>query len=166
MLKDILTNSRHNVAIIKKGGKDPKSALIGNLEEKLITIDAELSDLTSRLLQAQVVRIKSGFDSRKGLIGSLQNKFYTAAANESVSWHSKQIKMLINERKKVVDTLDKLKGVYWYKRIRRIFNLCFILLIGVLMAWVAVIGVITAIYALPILLCIFGVYFFMQKKVR
>ena len=166
MFKKIFIRRNRNLSIQRFDPNNSNSVTIEKVENKLVTLDKELKELTGGLLQAQVVRIRSGLDSRKGFVGTIQKNVYRKAANEAVGWHSKQISILIKERYQVEEKLDRLKGVFWYKRIKKLLSLLLLVAIGVVLTWIAILGLITAIYILPIILSILALYFIVKKQLK
>ena len=85
-------------------------------------IDRQISDLAGGILQAGMVKVRIALDNNKGFLGNIQKRVYKSAAEESVNWHTKKIRNLINEKREKQKLLDKLEGVYWFKKVKRIFS--------------------------------------------
>ena len=122
------------------------------LQKQLQKIDKEIADVTRALLEAQVVKVRSMFSSNNNFIQEIQQKMVQSTVNNSFIWHQRKLLELNKEKSLLQNKLDRLTGQLWPKRFKKIFLWIllvssFIVVIGVLLM-----GLIAAIYFLPILI--------------
>ena len=134
------------------------------LQQKLNIIDQKLSKVASELLEAQTVSLRSRFSSNVGLFNSLRKQWVTSAANESAQWHKDRLIALRKERKQIQTELDKVSGNFWTNRIKTWAYIAITFCIICFFVWVLFLGLITAIYFLPIWGSILFIYLFLKKN--
>ncbi len=151
-------------ALAKIDNLTTKEICILNLQKNIQEIDKEIANLASGIFEASLVKFRIAFDNNRGILGNLQKRIYSSAAEQSVSWHSHKLTSLIKERKEKKKKLEKIQGVYWFKKIKKLFALTLIGLGLLILGWIAILGLVTAIYLLPIWLSIVFVAWYIQKK--
>ena len=96
------------------------------IKHQIIEIDKEISDNSKALVEAQIVKIRSTFLKSNNFIEKIGENLYKEKLEKSINWHQKQIKELYFMRKKLQINLEKLKGVFWLNRIKRLLAIVFI----------------------------------------
>ena len=143
----------------------PKSFDIQNqIKVKILKIDKKISENTSALMEAQIVKFRSNFSRSNNLFDDLGKSFYKTKLEDSINWHQRQLKELYLERKELKVKLEKIQGIFWLSRIKRFLTN---LLIGILFLFSLLIfisGFMIIIYSLPLILLIIVGYLFITKK--
>ena len=127
-------------------------------------IDQKISENSKALIEAQIVKLRSTFFSSNNLIEQLSKNVYKKKLEESINWHQRQLKELYIKRRELETTLEKLKGVFWLNRIKRLLK---ILLIGIfifLSLLVLLSGFMIIIYLMPIIIIILLGYLVSTKN--
>ena len=138
------------LAIQVKENLCTKDELIQDLKQSIYLIDKKLIDRTQKLVEAQMVGLKSVFSQNNNLFSGIQKNFYSAAAQNTADWYRKEIRDLRIERKFLQERLDKTLGKYWLKKILKIITITFMLCLAILIIWIILLGILTTFYLLPI----------------
>ena len=127
-----------------------------NLEDQvkneIIEIDKRISKDSKALIEAQIVKLRSTFSKSNNFIEKLGENIYKVKLEESISWHQKQLKELYSRRRELQIKLEKVKGIFWLSRIKRlliIVLLGFFILLGL---FIFLSGFMLIIYLLPVIL--------------
>ena len=127
-----------------------------NLEDQvkneIIEIDKRISKDSKALIEAQIVKLRSTFSKSNNFIEKLGENIYKVKLEESISWHQKQLKELYSRRRELQIRLEKVKGIFWLSRIKRlliIVLLGFFILLGL---FIFLSGFMLIIYLLPVIL--------------
>ena len=136
-----------------------------NIRLRLRNIDRKIAEATKALWDAQAIGMKSILSNRTDWLSNLQRNWYVSAANDSANWYKKEIKMLYQERNELQILLDKAEGKFWSNKIKRLLRLVLMGLVLCLMIWIIGLGLLTALYLLPIWACILCVYLIIKKKI-
>ena len=131
---------------------------------KIIAIDKKISENSKALMEAQIVKFRSTFSQSKNFIETIGDNVYKKKVEESINWHQKQLKELYFRRKELQITLEKLKGVFWLNRIKRLLTLIFISFLILIVLFIFLSGFMIIIYLLPLILVILVGYFLANKK--
>ena len=131
---------------------------------KIIAIDKKISENSKALMEAQIVKFRSTFSQSKNFIETIGDNVYKKKVEESINWHQKQLKELYFRRKELQITLEKLKGVFWLNRIKRLLTLIFISFLILIVLFIFLSGFMIIIYLLPLILLILVGYFLANKK--
>ena len=127
-----------------------------NLEDQvkneIIEIDKRISKDSKALIEAQIVKLRSTFSKSNNFIEKLGENIYKVKLEESISWHQKQLIELYSRRRELQIRLEKVKGIFWLSRIKRlliIVLLGFFILLGL---FIFLSGFMLSIYLLPVIL--------------
>ena len=127
-----------------------------NLEDQvkneIIEIDKRISKNSKALIEAQIVKLRSTFSKSNNFIEKLGANIYKVKLEESISWYQKQLKELYSRRRELQIKLEKVKGIFWLSRIKRlliIVLLGFFILLGL---FIFLSGFMLIIYLLPVIL--------------
>ena len=89
---------------------------------------------------------------------------YKVKLEESINWHQQKLKELYYRRKELQINLEKLKGIFWFNRIKRLLAIIFTGLFILLGIFIFLSGFMLIIYLLPIIILILLGYFIANKK--
>ena len=120
------------------------------LQDELNLIDEKIRECTKALLEAHSVQLKSLFSTNSGWLTDLRAKRYISSARESASWHSQHLIRLQKERRHITIQLEKATGKFWSNRIKRWLAYSALAAMVLIAFWVIFMGLITALYLLPI----------------
>ena len=142
-----------SLALINNYKKDTyKHQIKGKFKSELSLIDEQIKITTRNIFQAQNVTIRSYLSRPKGPFGSFQINRQYQKAQYSAKWHLNDLKNLLEKRRIVQNQYDKVKGIYWTKKI--LYGLIFILTGAFLLISTMIIGSLLIIYILPLTLII------------
>ena len=156
--------SQNNNHEIVKFNPNKKFDLQEKMKLQIIAIDEKISVNSKALMEAQIVKFRSAFSQSKNIIETIGENVYKKKIEESINWHQNQLKELYLKRKELQINLEKLKGIFWLNRIKRLLTLifiCFFILIGL---FIFLSGFMIIIYLLPLILLILIGYFLANKK--
>ena len=134
------------------------------IKHQIIQIDKKISENSKALVEAQIVKLRSTFSKSNNFIEKIGENLYKEKLEKSINWHQKQIKELFFMRKKLKINLEKLKGVFWLNRIKRLLAIIFIGFFILLVLLIFLSGFMLIIYLLPFILLILGGYIIATKK--
>ena len=136
-------------------------ALQDQINIKITSIDQEISENSKALVEAQLVKLKSTFSRSNNFIVKIGKNVYKKKLDESIYWHQKTLKELYLKRRELEIKLEKLTGIFWQNRIKRVLK---IIMIGFLILFICLSGFMIIIYSLPFFIIIFLVYWISIKK--
>ena len=154
-------NNRHEIV---KYDSNKKFDLEGEINLEIIDIDKNISENSKALMEAQIVKFRSTFSQSKNFIESIGQNVYKKKLEESIQWHQKQLKDLYIRRKELQIKLEKLKGIFWLNKIKRLLRLIFISIIVLLFLFIFLSGFMIIIYLLPFIILILTGYFLANKN--
>jgi len=154
-------NNRHEIV---KYDSNNKFDLEGEINLEIIDIDNNISENSKALMEAQIVKFRSTFSQSKNFIESIGQNVYKKKLEESIQWHQKQLKDLYIRRKELQIKLEKLKGIFWLNKIKRLLRLIFISIIVLLFLFIFLSGFMIIIYLLPFIILILTGYFLANKN--
>jgi len=131
---------------------------------KIIDIDKKISENSKALVEAQIVKLKSTFSKSNNFIEQIGKNVYKTKLEESINWHQKQLKYLYLKRRELEINLEKLKGIFWINKIKRLLNIIFIGFFIFLTLFIFFSGFMIIIYLMPLIILIFLVYFISTKR--
>ena len=134
------------------------------IKTKIIEIDLKISENSKSLIEAQIVKLRSTFSKSNNFIEKIGKNVYKTKLEESINWHQKQLKDLYLMRRALEVNLEKLQGIFWLNRIKRLLRIILIGLIVVLSLFIFLSGFILVIYLLPLIILIFLGYLISTKK--
>ena len=136
------------------------------LRDQLHHLDLQMAEIGSKLVQAEVVSFRSMLSGRPGWFADLKRRAYGSAAQHSANWHRNRLVELSSQRREIQSQLDRVTGQYWPKKIRAWLAWLLILVALIAVLIVMVMGLVMAVYLLPIWLMAIVVYWFLQGKRR
>ena len=153
-------------SIQKYRSDDFRNANIQMIQTQIDNLEEKIRLLTKDLINAQAIGIKIALSPNSNWLQSIQNRLYRNASQESVSWHKERIFLLTKERKSLIFKLERLTGRYWINRIKEwmiiFITACLILLI----IGITFMGLIAALYLLPIWASMIFLYFLFKRKIN
>ncbi len=156
------SKSKHHDIV--KYDSNKKFDLEEEINLKIIEIDKEISENSKALMEAQIVKFKSTFSQSKNLFESLGKNVYKKKLEESIQWHQKQLKSLYIRRKELQIKLEKIKGIFWVNRVKRLLSLIFISFLILLLLFIFLSGFMIIVYLLPLIILIMIGYSLSNKN--
>tara|TARA_Y100001968_G_scaffold198922_1_gene182446 strand:- start:147 stop:659 length:513 start_codon:yes stop_codon:yes gene_type:complete len=156
------SQSKHHAIV--KYDSNKKFDLEEEINLKIIEIDKEISENSKALMEAQIVKFKSTFSQSKNFFESLGKNVYKKKLEESIQWHQKQLKSLYIRRKELQIKLEKLKGIFWVNRVKRLLTLIFISFLILLLLFIFLSGFMIIVYLLPLIILIMIGYSLANKN--
>ncbi len=139
-----------------------------SLQDKIITdiveIDQKISENSKALVEAQIVKFRSAFSRPNNFIDQFGKYRYKAKLEESINWHQKQLKALYLSRRELEIKVEKLKGIFWLNRIKRLVKIILIGFLIFLCLFIFLSGFMIIIYLMPFIIFIFLVYFIFTRR--
>ena len=157
------SNRNKNYKIIKYNS-NRELELQNQINKKLIEIDQEISETSRSLLEGQIVKLRSNLSKSNNFIDRIGQNVYKTKLNESIIWHQKQLKELYIKRKDLQINLEKIKGIYWINRIKRLLAIILIVILLTLILFIFLSGFMIIIYLMPLIILIFLGYLLTSKK--
>ncbi len=136
-----------------------------DLKDQIDSLDREIYEVTQALVQAQLVRLRTSFSQNTNWLGNLQQRWYQASSRESASWHKDRLLFLQQKRRKLKYQLEHLTGAYWPNQLRRLIAIAALVIILALGIWILFMGMITALYLLPIWGSILIIYLLLKQRI-
>ncbi|WP_152557530.1 MULTISPECIES: hypothetical protein [unclassified Prochlorococcus] len=159
----MLFKRTQSYSLVKVERDEAKSSVKRTID-KIHSIDKEIEITSKAIIQAQAVRMRSFFAKDNNLLIGLQKKFTESTAATSAQWHQKQLIELYQERRELQFHLDRLTGNAWKRRLITWFRL-FLGFMGIsLIIFILFMGLIAAIYLLPIFAMIVIILFIVNKR--
>ncbi len=134
------------------------------IKHQIIEIDKKISENSKALIEAQIVKLRSTFSKSNNLLEKIGENIYKAKVEESINWHQKQLKELYLRRKRLQINLEKLQGIFWQSRIKRLLAIGLIGFFILLILFIFMSGFMLIVYLLPIILLISFSYLITNKK--
>ena len=139
---------------------------VGSLQARLESLERQIAETSRALIQAQAVSVRSMFSGSSDFLGGVQKKIVESSARNSVTWHQSRLLEMTQERRELQNQLDQLTGQIWPKRLRRWLLWAGIGAALIVAGTVFIMGVITAVYLLPIWGTLLLALFLLQRKRR
>ena len=134
------------------------------LKDQIIEIDKKISENSKALIEAQIVKFRSTFSKSNNFIEKIGENVYKLKLEESINWHQKEIKVLYCSRKELQKKLEKIQGVFWLNRIKRLIAIIFIGFLVFLGLFIFLSGFMILIYLMPLIILILLGYLITNKK--
>ena len=131
---------------------------------EILDIDQKISENSKALVEAQIVKFKSTFSRSNNFIEQIGKNVYKTKLEDSINWHQKKLKYLYLRRRELEINLEKLKGIFWINKIKRILNLILIGFFILSTLFIFLSGFMIIIYLLPLIILIFLVYLVSTKR--
>ena len=157
------SNRNKNYKLIKYNS-NRELELQNQINKKLIAIDQEISETSRSLLEGQIVKLRSNLSKSNNFIDRIGKNIYKTKLDESIIWHQKQLKELYVKRKDLQINLEKIKGIYWINRIKRLLAIVFMAIVLTLILFIFLSGFMIIIYLMPLIILIFLGYLLTSKK--
>ena len=163
-LFNFLKNKQNNSHYIVQHNSNKNFELQDQINIEIIDIDQKISENSKALVEAQIVKFKSTFSRSNNFIEQIGKNVYKTKLEDSINWHQKQLKYLYLRRRELEINLEKLKGIYWINKIKRILNLILIGFFILSTLFIFLSGFMIIIYLLPLIILIFLVYLVSTKR--
>ena len=134
------------------------------IKTNIIEIDQKILEISKSLVQAQIVKLRSTFSKSNNFLEQIGKNVYKTKVEDSINWHQKQLKELYFRRRELEINLEKLKGIFWLNRIKRLLRIILIGFFIFLSLFILLSGFMIMIYLLPIVLLSFLSYSLFNKK--
>ena len=138
-------------------------SLQDQINTKIAEIDQKLSENSKALVEAQIVKLRSTFSRSNNFIEQIGKNVYKNKLEDSINWHQKQIKELYLKRRELEINLEKLKGIFWLNRIKRLLRIILIGFFIFLSLFIFLSGFMVMGYLLPFIILIFLGYLITSK---
>ena len=139
-------------------------SLQDQINREIIDIDQKISDNSKSLLEAQLVKLRSTFSRSNNFIEQIGKNVYKNRLQESINWHQKQLKELYLRRKELEINIEKLQGIFWLNRIKRLLRMILIGFFVILSLFIFLSGFMIIIYLMPLIILIFLGYLISTKR--
>tara|TARA_B100001250_G_scaffold298741_1_gene260295 strand:+ start:295 stop:807 length:513 start_codon:yes stop_codon:yes gene_type:complete len=156
--------AHNNNQEIVKYNSNQEFDLQDQIKDQIIEIDKKISENNKALVEAQIVKLRSSFSKSNNFIEKIGANLYKVKLDESITWHQRQLKELYFTRKNLIINLEKLTGIFWLNRIKRLLSIIFIGFFILLSLFIFFSGFILIIYLLPIISLILLGYLISNKK--
>tara|TARA_Y100001968_G_scaffold33211_1_gene25607 strand:+ start:432 stop:944 length:513 start_codon:yes stop_codon:yes gene_type:complete len=157
-------NKQNNSHQIVKYNSNENSSLKDKINTKIIEIDHEISENSQALVEAQIVKLRSTFSRSNNFIEQIGKNIYQTKLEDSVNWHQKQLKDLYLRRRELEINLEKLKGIFWLNRLKRLLRIILIGFFIFFSIFIFLSGFMVIIYLMPLFILIMLGYFVYIKR--
>ena len=147
---------------IIKYNSNEKFDLEFQINNKILEIDQNISEISKALLEAQIIKLRSTFSKSNNFIDKIGQNVYKIKLEDSINWHQKKLKELYFRRKELQINLEKIKGIFWRNQVKRFLIIIFIGIFVLLSLFIFFSGFIIII--MPLIIFIFLGYLLANKK--
>ena len=154
-------NSSHEIV---QYNSNKNFSLQDQIKTKIIEIDQKILEISKKLVEAQVVKLRSTFSKSNYFIEQIGKNLYKTKLEDSINWHQQQLKELYLRRRELEINLEKLKGIFWLNRIKRLLRIILIGFFIFLSLFIFLSGFMIIIYLMPLIILILLGYFVSQKR--
>ena len=130
----------------------------------IIKLDQEISVISNALMEAQIVKLRSTFSRPNNFIEQIGKNIYKTKSEDSINWHKNQLKELYLRRRELEITLEKIQGIFWLNRIKRLLRIILIGFLILLSLFIFLSSFVIMIYLMPFIILIFLGYFLSTKR--
>jgi len=141
-----------------------KFSLQDQIKTKIIEIDQRILEISKSLVEAQIVKLRSTFSKSNNFIEQIGKNVYKTKLEDSINWHQKQLKELYLRRRGLEINLEKLQGIFWLNRIKRLLKIILIGFFIFLTLFIFLSGFMIIIYLMPLIILIFLGYFMSTQR--
>ena len=138
-------------------------SLQDQIKTQIIEIDQKILEISKSLVEAQIVKLRSTFSKSNNFIDQIGKNVYKKKLENSINWHQKQLKELYFRRREFAINLEKLQGVFWLNRFKRLLSILLIGFFIFLTLFIFLSGFAIIIYLMPLIILIFLGYFVSKK---
>ena len=139
-------------------------SLQDQINTNIIEIDQKIAENSKDLVQAQIIKMRSTFSRSNNFIEQIGKNVYKTKLEDSINWHQKKLKYLYLKRRELEINLEKLKGIFWINKIKRLLNLILIGFFIFSTLFIFFSGFMIIIYLMPFIILIFLVYLISSKR--
>ena len=157
-------DTKHSSNEIVKYNSNKKFDLEDQINNRIVEIDSEISEKTKALLEAQIVKLRSTFSKSNNFIEQIGKNVYKTKLEDSINWYQKNLKELYLRRRELVINLEKLKGIFWLNRIKRLLRIILVGFFIFLTLFIFLSGFMIIIYLMPLIILILLGYFLSTKR--
>tara|TARA_Y100001968_G_scaffold208430_1_gene191565 strand:- start:764 stop:1276 length:513 start_codon:yes stop_codon:yes gene_type:complete len=157
------TREKNSYKIVKYNSNENFS-LQDQINSEIKKVDQKISENSKALVEAQLVKFRSTFSKSSNFIEQLGRNVYKTKLEESINWHQKNLKELYLKRRELVINLEKLRGVFWINRIKRLLRIILMGFLFILILLIFVSGFMIIIYLMPLILLLFLGYYLSTKR--
>ena len=140
------------------------SSIQDEIKTKIVEIDQKISETSQSLVEAQIVKLRSTFSKSNNFIEQIGKNVYKTKLEDSINWHQKQLKELYLKRKELEIKIEKLQGIFWLNRIKRLLRIILIGFFIMLSLFIFFSGFIIIIYLMPLIILILLGYLISTKR--
>lgn len=134
------------------------------IKTNIIEIDQKILEISKSLVEAQIVKLRSTFSNSNNFLEQIGKNVYKTKIEDSINWHQKQLKELYLRRRELKIKLEKLKGIFWLNRIKRLLRNILIGFFIFLILFFFLSGFMIIIYLMPLIILILLGYFVSAKR--
>jgi len=138
------------------------------LEEKInsniFEINQKIAENSKSLVEAQIVKLRSKFSRSNNFLEQFGKNIYKTKLDESIIWYQNELKSLYLKRRELEITQEKLKGIFWINRVKRLLRMILIGSFIFLILFVFFSGFMIIIYLMPLIILIILGYLLYNKK--
>ncbi len=139
-------------------------SLPDQINTEIIDIDQKISENSKALVEAQIVKFRSTFSRSNNFIEHIGQNLYKTKLEDSINWHQKTLKELYIKRRELEINLEKLKGIFWLNRIKRLLKVILIGFFIFFSIFIFLSGFMIIIYLMPLFIFLFLGYFIYKKR--
>ena len=150
--------------VIVKYNADKNFYIQDQINTKILEIDQKISENSKALVEAQIVKLRSTFSKSNNFLEQIGKNVYKTKLEDSINWHQKQLKELYLMRRELETNLEKIKGVFWINRIKRLLKIILIGFFIFISLFVFLSGFMIIIYLMPLIILIFLGYLISNKR--
>tara|TARA_B100000700_G_C14507913_1_gene607215 strand:+ start:30 stop:542 length:513 start_codon:yes stop_codon:yes gene_type:complete len=147
-----------------KYNSNKKLDLQNKISIRIQEIDKKIAENTTALIEAQIVKLRSTFSTSSNFVAQIGKNVYKTKLENSIDWHQNQLNELYFERRELEINLEKIKGIFWFNRLKRFLRILALGFFVVLGVFIFLSGFMIIIYLLPIIILIFLGFFISTKK--
>ena len=155
---------RSNSHEIVKYNSNKKFDLEHQINLEIVEIDQRISENSKDLIEAQIVKFRSTFSRPNNFIEQIGKNIYKTKSEDSINWHKNQLKELYLRRRELEITLEKIQGIFWLNRIKRLLRIILIGFLILLSLFIFLSGFVIMIYLMPFIILIFLGYLIHTKR--
>ena len=154
-------NSNHKIV---QYNSNKNFSIQDQIKTNIIEIDQKILEISKSLVQAQIVKLRSTFSKSNNFLEQIGKNVYKTKVEDSINWHQKQLKELYFRRRELEINLEKLKGIFWLNRIKRLLRIILIGFFIFLTLFIFLSGFMIIIYLMPLIILILLGYFLSTKR--
>ena len=154
-------NSNHEIV---QYNSNKNFSVQDQIKTNIIEIDQKILEISKSLVQAQIVKLRSTFSKSNNFLEQIGKNVYKTKVEDSINWHQKQLKELYFRRRELEINLEKLKGIFWLNRIKRLLRIILIGFFIFLTLFIFLSGFMIIIYLMPLIILILLGYFLSTKR--